>query len=31
MSWTKLFERADEYDVTIEDIRETLEERRDAE
>ncbi len=31
MSWTKLFERADEYDVTIEDIREALEERRDAE
>lgn len=31
MTWTKLFERADEYDVTIEDVRETLEERRNAE
>lgn len=31
MTWTKLFERSDEYEVTVEDVRETLEERRNAE
>lgn len=31
MSWTELFERAERYGVTVEEIRDELEARRDEE
>lgn len=30
MTWRELFERGDEYEVTVEDVTAALEERRDA-
>lgn len=30
MSWSDLFERGDEYEVELEDVLESLRERRDA-